>query len=222
MPSTSQIVKNLAEEIRGKEVKKNWPAEFCKRHKLKLKSAYLRNLNNLRVSAKRVPIFILFFTLLAQVIEKYHITADNIYNFDEKGFLIGIARTMKRIISLETYKSSRVTKNKQDRNREFISLLACSNNAIGLLWLQKVFERFTKPSSSKVRRLLIVNGYFSHHKIIIMIFSLYTIHRLQPLNVGLFQPLSTAYSVELDNLMNQSIGMTSMSKRFFYSLFKIA
>ncbi|KAF8847455.1 hypothetical protein BDZ45DRAFT_681878 [Acephala macrosclerotiorum] len=37
MPSTSQIVKNLAEEIRGKEVKKNWSAEFCKKYKLKLK-----------------------------------------------------------------------------------------------------------------------------------------------------------------------------------------
>ncbi|KAF8854188.1 hypothetical protein BDZ45DRAFT_677075, partial [Acephala macrosclerotiorum] len=38
MPPTSQIVKNLAKEIRGKEVKKNWPAEFCKKHKLRLKT----------------------------------------------------------------------------------------------------------------------------------------------------------------------------------------
>ncbi|KAF8850344.1 hypothetical protein BDZ45DRAFT_196510 [Acephala macrosclerotiorum] len=96
MPLTSQIVKNLAEEIRGKE--------------------------------------------LAQVIEKYHITADNIYNFDEKGFLIGMARTMKRIMSLEAYKSGRVTKNKQDGNREFISLLACVSaigRAISLLLIYR-------------------------------------------------------------------------------------
>ncbi|KAF8857569.1 hypothetical protein BDZ45DRAFT_787907 [Acephala macrosclerotiorum] len=64
MPSTSQIVKNLAEEIKGKEVKKNWSVEFCKRYKFKLKSAYLRNLNNLRIFVERVFMFILFFTLM--------------------------------------------------------------------------------------------------------------------------------------------------------------
>ncbi|KAF8855237.1 hypothetical protein BDZ45DRAFT_676397, partial [Acephala macrosclerotiorum] len=37
MPFTSQIVKNLAKEIKGKEIEKNWPAEFCKRHKFRLK-----------------------------------------------------------------------------------------------------------------------------------------------------------------------------------------
>ena len=62
---------------------------------------------------------------LAQVIEKYNITADNIWNFDEKGFLIGFGRGMKRIMTLEAYKSGRVTKRKHDGNREFISCLAC-------------------------------------------------------------------------------------------------
>ena len=61
---------------------------------------------------------------LAQVIEKYNITADNIWNFDEKGFLIGWGRAIKRIMSLEAYKSGRVTKRKGDGNREFITCLA--------------------------------------------------------------------------------------------------
>ena len=64
MPPTSQIVKNLAEEIRGEEVGKNWVAGFCRRHKLRLKSAYLRNLDNLRVSVERVPLFVLFFIIV--------------------------------------------------------------------------------------------------------------------------------------------------------------
>ena len=41
IPPTSQIVKNLAKEIRGTEVGKNWVSHFYKRHKLWLKSAYL-------------------------------------------------------------------------------------------------------------------------------------------------------------------------------------
>ena len=64
------------------------------------------------------------------VIEKYRITAENIYNFDEKGFLMGFGRTMKRIMTQEALKSGRIKKSKQDGSREFISILACIS-AIG-------------------------------------------------------------------------------------------
>ena len=57
--------------------------------------------------------------------EDEHITADNIYNWDEKGFIIGFLHTMKRIMSLEAYKSGRVLQAAQDGNREFITLMAC-------------------------------------------------------------------------------------------------
>ena len=59
------------------------------------------------------------------VIEKYRITAENIYNFDEKGFLMGFGRTIKRIITQEALQKGRITKSKQDGSREFISVLAC-------------------------------------------------------------------------------------------------
>ena len=59
------------------------------------------------------------------VIEKYKITAENIYNFDEKGFMIGFGRSLKRIISAEALTSGRVTKARQDGSREFITCLAC-------------------------------------------------------------------------------------------------
>jgi hypothetical protein len=64
------------------------------------------------------------------VIEKYRITAENIYNFDEKGFLIGFGRSLKRIITQEALRLGRITKSKQDGSREFISILACIS-AIG-------------------------------------------------------------------------------------------
>ena len=211
------------------------------------------------------------------VIKKYRITAENIYNFDEKGFLMGFGRTMKRIISQQALKSGRVTKSKQDGSREFISILACisaigkwipplliykgdsgdlmstwvdevttdsqahfttssngwSNNNIGLVWLQKVFERYTKPARATQKRLLIVDGHSSHvnmafvdwadqHGIILLILPPHTTHRLQPLDVGLFQPLSTDYSLELNQLMNDGAGHVSMSKSFFWPMFKRA
>ena len=181
---------------------------------------------------------------------------------------------MKRIISKSAYNSGRVTKNKQDGSREFITLLACisacgrsipatllykgasgdlqntwvdavtaedecyfgstqngwSTNKIGLSWLEKVFERHTKPSNPQTKRLLLVDGHSSYvnikfinwadrHSIIILILPPHTTHKLQPLNVGLFQPLSTAYSKELDDLMVASGGLVSMTKRMFYPMF---
>ena len=58
-------------------------------------------------------------------IEKYNITPDLIYNWDEKVFLIGIANSMKRVMSKEALKSGRVTNACTDGSWEFISLLAC-------------------------------------------------------------------------------------------------
>jgi hypothetical protein len=211
------------------------------------------------------------------VLQKYRITAENIYNFDEKGFLIGYSRSLKRIMSKAALTSGRITKSKQDGNREFISILACisaigkwipplliykgesgdlmtswvdevktdskahftvssngwSNNAIGLMWLKTVFQRYTIPARATQKRLLIVDGHSSHvnmafvdwadeHGIILLILPPHTTHRLQPLDVGLFQPLSTYYSWELDRMMNESGGHVSMSKSFFWPMFKRA
>jgi hypothetical protein len=167
------------------------------------------------------------------VIEKWKITAENIYNFDEKGFIMGYGRMMKRIMTRAALESGRITKAKQDGSREFISILACisaigkwipplliykgesgdlmstwvdevktdsqahftvssngwSNNAIGLVWLQKVFERYTKPKRTTQKRLLIVDGHSSHvnmafvdwadqHGIILLILPPHTTHCL--------------------------------------------
>jgi hypothetical protein len=56
--------------------------------------------------------------------------AENIYNFNKKGFLIGLGRSLKRVMAREALKSGRITKAKQDGSREFISILACIS-AIG-------------------------------------------------------------------------------------------
>jgi hypothetical protein len=64
-------------------------------------------------------------TKLIQGIEKYNITAENMYNWDEKGFLLGLAHALKRIITLHAVKSRRIIGASQDGSQEFLSLLAC-------------------------------------------------------------------------------------------------
>jgi hypothetical protein len=50
---------------------------------------------------------------------------ENIYNFDEKGFLIGFGRSLKRIITKSALESGRISKSKQNNSREFIFVLVC-------------------------------------------------------------------------------------------------
>jgi len=56
-------------------------------------------------------------------------------------------------------------------------------------------------------------------RILVLILPPHSTHRLQPLDVGLFQPLSTAYSHEVNNFLTNGLGMVSMTKRRFWSLF---
>src|SRR5450756_2971681 len=65
LPPTSHIVKNLAEEVIGREVNKNWTAHFVKRHSSRLKSLYLRNIDNLRMKSEYGPYIQHFFDLVA-------------------------------------------------------------------------------------------------------------------------------------------------------------
>ena len=64
LPPTSCIVKNLAEEIRGEPLGKNWVGDFIRRKGDRLCSLYLRNINNLRVTSEYGPMFKLFFELV--------------------------------------------------------------------------------------------------------------------------------------------------------------
>jgi DDE superfamily endonuclease len=108
-----------------------------------------------------------------------------------------------------------------------------SCNSLGLQWLEKVFDRHMKEKAKRSRRLLIVDGHSSYVnmafinlasrlRIIIAILPLHSTHRLQPLNVGLFGPLSIAYSHQLNQLQHSSLGLVSMTKRLFYPLFREA
>ena len=64
IPPTSQIIKNLAEEILKGPVGKNWTGNFLRRHRERIDSHYLRPIDHARVSAESVPMFEHFYTLV--------------------------------------------------------------------------------------------------------------------------------------------------------------
>ena len=56
-------------------------------------------------------------------------------------------------------------------------------------------------------------------RILVLILPPHSTHRLQPLDVGLFQPLSTAYSQEVNNFLTNGLGIVLITKRRFWLLF---
>jgi len=64
LPPTSQIVKNVAEELRGGPVHKNWVSVFTRRHKDRLHAGYLRTIDSKRVKAEYIPLIQKFYKLV--------------------------------------------------------------------------------------------------------------------------------------------------------------
>jgi hypothetical protein len=64
LPPTSSIVRNLAEEMIERQVGKNWTSQFVHRHRDRLESLYLRNIDNMRTKAEYAPMIELFFNLV--------------------------------------------------------------------------------------------------------------------------------------------------------------
>ena len=61
--------------------------------------------------------------------------------------------------------------------------------------------------------------YADRHRILLVILPPHSTHRLQPLDICLFSPLSTFYTQEIDRLLFESQGLVQITKRDFWRLF---
>ena len=57
IPPTAQITQNLAEEIIGRLIKRNWYTRFIHRHRDRLDNLYIRNIDYLRQKVEYKPLF---------------------------------------------------------------------------------------------------------------------------------------------------------------------
>jgi hypothetical protein len=80
-----------------------------------------------------------------------------------------------------------------------------TNNDMGLSWLKQVFDRSTKEKAGRSYRLLIHDGHGSHltmdsieycdrNRILLAVYPPRSTYALQPLDVVMFKPFSSAYS----------------------------
>ena len=116
------------------------------------------------------------------------------------------------------------------------AVYGCSDNGWtdsehGFTWLTKIFERETRPTDESDYRLLIIDGHKSHvtpkfiehcwnHRIVPLCLPPHTTHYLQPLDVGLFSPLSIAYKRQLEE--RTKVGICHVDKLDFLRMLKKA
>ncbi|KAL3712911.1 hypothetical protein TMatcc_001613 [Talaromyces marneffei ATCC 18224] len=91
LPPTNSMLANFAREISGKEPGKNWASRWLKAHSDKVISRYSTGLDSDRKKADSAYKYALYFELIGRKIWQYNLGPEQIYNMDEKGFMLGEA-----------------------------------------------------------------------------------------------------------------------------------
>jgi hypothetical protein len=119
------MVRNFSSEVAHQQLSESWVTRFINRHKIHLISKWTSAMDRTRHLADSESKYRLYFELLHQKITEYHLEARDIYNMDEKGFLIGLIGRSKRIFSRRQWEKKEVRASLQDGSREFLTVLAC-------------------------------------------------------------------------------------------------
>jgi len=230
----------------------NWPNTFIKRT-LRLQVKLGRTYEYQRKLYEDPQIIGAWFELVRNTINKYGITLEDIYNFNEAGFQMGQISASRVVTDTE-----RLGRPKQVKptNTEWVTLTqgACADGStvppflvfkgkefnhawfyqglpstwaftvspngwttdqIGLQWIRH-FEKHTRLKTVGSKRLLILDNHGSHttpefrtfcedNNIILLWMPPRSSHLLQPLDVGCFSPLKTAFSKQNQDLIRNHV-----------------
>jgi hypothetical protein len=228
-----------------------WVSRFIKRQP-ELQTKWNRKFHSQRARCEDPVRITAWFKLVEDTRVAYGIGDQDVFNFDETGFMMGVASTSKVVTSSDTIGRATVV---QPGNREWVTTIECvnasgwcippfvilsgklhqaswyqdlppdwavavsdngwTNDGLGHEWIQH-FHRHTESRSSGAYRLLILDGHSSHatpefdqfcteNKIITLCMPPHTSHLLQPLDVGCFSPLKTAYGHEVSELARRGV-----------------
>jgi hypothetical protein len=125
LPPSCSMLQNFAKEITGTKPGICWPHRFLKMYNEELISCYTTGIDSSRKRADSAYKYALYFELMARKIKEYGIEPRDMYNMDEKGFLIGVLSKGKRIFSRCWYEQGGFKQRLQDGNREWITIIGC-------------------------------------------------------------------------------------------------
>jgi hypothetical protein len=124
LPSTREMVRNFGSAVAQEEVSEAWVTRFLKRNKANLTSKWTTGIDRNRHVADSEKRYRKYFELLYSKIRQHDVEAENIYNTDEKGFLVGIIGRSKRVFSKAVWERKEKTQALQDGSRERITVIA--------------------------------------------------------------------------------------------------
>lgn len=128
-PATYALIKEKALSLlresdwtRQHELGEHWINRFLKRHEAKLKGILNTQLDQERaIASKRQKIIRDFYSIWRNVIEKFNIRPEDVYNFDEKGCIIGQTSREWCVVAREKSTPYAV----RDGNRESVTVIEC-------------------------------------------------------------------------------------------------
>jgi hypothetical protein len=104
MPPTQEMIRRFANEIRQKldkasrPVSNSWLSRFCKRHpEILVKKT--KPMEAAKIGAHSEKDVLEWFQKYDAFLQKYNITSSNLWNFEETGFLIGVLKSCKIVVS---------------------------------------------------------------------------------------------------------------------------
>ena len=122
-PPRPQDVQEMADLLLAiqseSRVGKNWTSNFIKHH-TEIKTKFSRKYNYKRAQYEDPVIIGNWFKLIQNTIAKYRIMNEDIYNFDEAGFLMGVIATAKVVTSSEARNHPKTA---QPGNCEWVSII---------------------------------------------------------------------------------------------------
>jgi hypothetical protein len=111
-PPRPQAVQEMADlllaERDASPVSKNWTSNFINR-RTELKTKFSRKYDYKRALYEDPVIIGDWFKLVRNMVAKYGILEEDIYNFDEAGFMIGVIATAKVVTSAEARNRPKTT-----------------------------------------------------------------------------------------------------------------
>ena len=121
--SVEEMANRLLADRDALPVGKRWASNFVKRH-LDLKTRFFRKYDYQRAKCEDPAIIRNWFTVVANAIAKYGIRLEDIYNFDETGFMMGIIQSGMVVTGTDRRGKP---KSVQPGNREWITVIQAIN-----------------------------------------------------------------------------------------------
>jgi hypothetical protein len=116
LPPTREMVRNFASAVSKWQVSDAWVTRFLRRNDAQLTSKWTTGMDRNRHKANSEYSYRLYFKLLHEEIREYDVDVGNIYNMDEKGFIIRVTSRTKRVFLKQLWQQKKVTALLQDSN----------------------------------------------------------------------------------------------------------